>query len=94
VRSAFLDLQATSEQLQTATRARDLATRQLEQSRDRFAAGVADNIEVIQAQEALTRVNEQYIASLYGYSVAKVVLVESTGNAEEALAKYFGGSKP
>src|SRR5437773_1931993 len=53
VRGAFLDLQASSEQLQVATRARDLAAQQLVQARDRFTAGVTNNVEVVQAQEAV-----------------------------------------
>ncbi len=63
VRSAFLDLQATDELLQAANRSRDLSSLQLTQARDRFAAGVANNIEVIQAQEAVTLASEQYIAA-------------------------------
>ncbi len=47
VRTAFLDLKATEEALQTATRGRELADQQLTQSRDRFAAGVTSNIEVV-----------------------------------------------
>lgn len=94
VRSAFLDLKATGEQLQTATRGRDLANQALMQSRDRFAAGVADNIEVIQAQEAVTLANEQYIAALYGYNVSKAVLARSLGSAESAVERYLGGSNP
>ena len=42
VRSAFLDLQATEAELTAATRGRELANQQLTQSRDRFAAGVAE----------------------------------------------------
>jgi outer membrane protein TolC len=91
VRTAFLDLQATGEELQTTTRARELATQQLEQSRDRFAAGVTSNIEVVQAQEAVTEANEQYIAALYGFSVAKALLARSVGTAESAVEKYLGG---
>ena len=94
VRSAFLDLKATGEQLQTATRGRDLANQALMQSRDRFAAGVADNIEVIQAQEAVTLANEQYIAALYGYNVSKALLARSLGTAESAVERFLGGSKP
>jgi outer membrane protein TolC len=94
VRSAFLDLQATGEELQTATRARDLAGQALTQSRDRFAAGVANNIEVIQAQEAVTQANEQYIAALYGYNVSKALLARSLGTAESAVERYLGGGKP
>jgi len=92
VRSAFLDLQAIGEELQVATRARELAGQQLTQSRDRFAAGVANNIEVIQAQEAVALASEQYIAAFYGFQVAKGVLAESLGGAEEAVTKYLGGS--
>jgi outer membrane protein TolC len=93
VRTAFLDLQATGEQLQVATRARDLAAQQLTQSRDRFAAGVASNIEVIQAQEAVTLASEQYIGALYAFNVSKAVLARSLGTAEEAVQRYLGGSQ-
>jgi outer membrane protein TolC len=94
VRSAFLDLQATREELQTATRSRELANQQLTQSRDRFAAGVANNIEVVQAQEAVTLANEQYIAALYGYNVSKALLARSLGTAESAVERFLGGSRP
>jgi outer membrane protein TolC len=94
VRSALLDLKATSEELQAANEARQLANQQLEQSRDRFAAGVANNLEVIQAQEAVTLASEQYISSLYGFNVSKALLLESLGTAEEAVQKYLGGSTP
>ena len=93
VRSAFLDLQATSEELQATTRGRELAAQQLAQSRDRFAAGVANNIEVVQAQEAVTVANEQYIAALYGYNVSKALLARSLGSAEDAVERYLGGVK-
>ena len=94
VRSAFLDLQATGEELQTATRSRELANLQLTQSRDRFAAGVANNIEVVQAQEAVTLANEQYIAALYGYNVSKALLARSLGTAESAVERLLGGARP
>ena len=84
---AFLDLQANGEQLQVATRAKDLAASQLTQARDRFAAGVADNIEVVQAQEAVALASEQYIAGLYSYNVAKAALARALGVAEEAVAQ-------
>ena len=84
----------TQPPLQTATRARELANQQLQQSRDRFAAGVASNIEVIQAQEAVTLANEQYIAALYGFNVSKALLARSLGTAEEAVQRYLGGSNP
>jgi outer membrane protein TolC len=93
VRTAYLDLQATTEQLQVATKARDLAAQQLVQSRDRFAAGVASNIEVIQAQEAVAVANEQYISALYGYDLAKGALIRGLGTAEQTLRQFLGGNR-
>lgn len=90
VRSAFLDVRASDEQLQVATRARELAADQLAQARDRFSAGLADNIEVVQAQEAVTLAAEQYINSLYGNSIAKALLARGLGVAEEAARLVFG----
>jgi outer membrane protein TolC len=94
VRTAFLDLEATRQQLEAATRGRDLATQALQQSRDRFAAGVANNVEVIQAQEAVARATEEAISAQYGLSVAQAMLAQSIGNAEEALLKAVKGSNP
>jgi outer membrane protein TolC len=91
VKSAFLDLQATREQLDVATRARDLASQQLAQARDRFAAGVASNLEIVQAQQAVAESSEQYISALYGYNVAKALLARGLGVAEQATREYLGG---
>ena len=93
MRTAFLDLQATSEQLQVGDAARELAAQQLTQARDRFAAGVASNIEVVQAQEAVAVANEQYISALYGYDLAKGALVRGVGTAEDALRQFLGGAR-
>jgi len=93
IRAAFLDLQTTSDQLSAASRTRELADQQLTQARDRFAAGVADNIQVVQAQEAVAMAAEQYIAAFYGNSVAKALLARGLGVAEEAARQYLGGNR-
>jgi len=92
VRTSFLDLEAQKQQVETATRGRQLADQQLQQSRDRFAAGVASNIEVLQAQEAVAVATEQAISAQYGLAVAKALLAESTGSAEETLMRIVKGS--
>jgi outer membrane protein TolC len=92
-RAAFLDLRAAEEQLQTATRARQLADLQLTQARDRFAAGVANNLEVVQAQEAVAAATEGSIAALYDLNIAKALVLGSPGSLEDAIEKYLGGSK-
>lgn len=94
VRSALLDLEASKQQVEAAARGRQLADQQLQQSRDRFAAGVASNIEVIQAQEAVAVATEQDISAQYGLAVARALFAESTGSAEEALLRAVKGSNP
>ncbi|MEQ1869267.1 MAG: TolC family protein [Vicinamibacterales bacterium] len=91
IKNAFLDLTATGEQLEVATRSRTLAAQQLTQARDRFAAGVAASLEIVQAQEAVAESSEQYISALYGYNVAKALLARGLGVAEQAVRQYLGG---
>jgi outer membrane protein TolC len=93
VRAAFLDVDATAQQLAVAGKARDLAAQQLTQARDRFAAGVASNIEVVQAQDAVAVASEQFIAAQYGYALAKGAIVRGVGSSEEALRLLLGGSR-
>src|SRR5205823_8505791 len=89
VRTAMLDLTAAAEQVEVARSSVDLADQTLVQARDRFAAGVADNLEVIQAQEAVAAANENYISSLYAHNLAKVELARAIGYAEEGVKRYF-----
>jgi outer membrane protein TolC len=93
IRAAFLDLEATGQQLRVATTGRDLADQQLTQARDRFAAGVASNLEVIQAQEAVALATEQLISAQYGYDLARGALIRGTGSSEEVLRQIIGGSR-
>jgi len=89
IRSALLDLNAASDQVRVAKSSLDLANQTLEQARDRFTAGVADNLEVVQAQETVAAANENYIASLYAHNVAKVSLARAIGFAEQGVRLYL-----
>ena len=91
VRDSFLDLQATAQEVSVEKNAVQLAAETLQQSRDRFASGVTDNIEVVQAQQSLADANDAYIASLYLYNVAKISLARATGVAESRYALYLKG---
>jgi outer membrane protein TolC len=90
IRTAFLDLRAAGEQVKVATSSVTLANQQLEQARDRFKAGVANNIEVVQAQQAVATADENYISSLYSYNVAKASLARAVGAAEKASKEFLG----
>lgn len=93
VRSSLLDLNAAAEQVEVARSSVDLAQQALAQSQDRFSAGVADNLEVVQAQEALAGANESYIQSLYAHNLAKVELAYSIGDAEQGVKRYLKGNQ-
>ncbi|MGA2535039.1 MAG: TolC family protein [Terracidiphilus sp.] len=92
VRDVYLDLEALGREVSVERSAVDLATQTLAQSRDRFSSGVTDNVEVIQAQDALAVANDAYIASLYSYNLAKVSLARATGVAESRYAEYLKGN--
>jgi len=91
VRTALLDLTAAAEQVDVARSSVDLAEQALTQSQDRFTAGVADNLEVVQAQEAVASAHESYIESLYAHNLAKVELAHAIGDAEEGVKRYLKG---
>jgi outer membrane protein TolC len=59
----------------------------VEQARDRFKAGVANNIEVIQAQDALSRANDNQIAALYRFNQARADLARAVGQMEKVYSK-------
>jgi outer membrane protein TolC len=92
VRTALLDLNATSEQVEVARSSVDLAEQALAQSQDRFTAGVADNLEVVQAQEAVAGAHESYIQSLYAHNLSKVELAHAVGDAEEGVKRFLKGN--
>ncbi len=89
VRTAFFNLQSSSELVTVAGSNVELADRTLAQAQDRFAAGVADNLEVVQAQESVASANQSYIASLYSFNLAKISLAQAIGVAEQSALQYL-----
>lgn len=60
-----------------------LAEEELSQARDRFAAGVAGNIELINAQVSLLRARDADIEARFAAAVARVALAHAVGVARE-----------
>jgi outer membrane protein TolC len=87
VRTAFLDMRTAADQVAVAQDNLDLANQTLTQARDRFVAGVTDNIEVVQAQESVATANDTLISSLYAHNLAKVALARALGGAEQGIQK-------
>jgi outer membrane protein TolC len=91
IRNALLDLKSSSDQVEVAQSSVNLAEQALIQSRDRFSAGVTDNLELVQAQEALAAAHESLISSLYLHNLAKVSFARALGRAEEGVREYLEG---
>jgi outer membrane protein TolC len=93
VRTALLDLRAAGQQVEAAQTNVTLAGQELEQARDRFAAGVAGNLEVTQAQQSVALATESYIDALYSHNLAKASLARAVGTAEQSVMAFVGGMK-
>jgi len=89
VGKAFLDLEAATSQLQVAESNRKVAKESLELTRQRLEAGIADSVEVTQAQETAATAELDYITSLLSHNLAKLSLAKATGKPEEKLSQYL-----
>ena len=81
VRLAEDRLRTAAQRVKTADQAVKLAERELEMARDRFAAGAASNVELVEAQTALARVQDEAVAALAGYQAARINLTMALGDA-------------
>jgi outer membrane protein TolC len=91
VRSALLDLESAGDRVEVARQATDVAAAELTQARDRFSAGVASNLEVVQAQESVATASEDLIASQYAYNLARIDLARAEGVAASEVPALSGG---
>jgi len=82
VRLVFSALKTTVEQVRAADDGVNLALRELEMARDRFSAGVADNLEVINAQTSLADARDAQVMALAQYNAARLKLAAALGRAE------------
>jgi outer membrane protein TolC len=85
VRNAYLDLNAAAELVRVAQSRRELAQDQLTQSTDRFSSGVADTVEVTQAQEVVASAESEYIGDLNAHNLAKASVARAVGQAEKIM---------
>ena len=91
VRTAVLDLTTASQQVRVAESNRALAADTLQQSRDRFRSGVADTVEVVQAQEAVASAEQDFISALFAFNLAQVTLARATGRTEQGVIGLLQG---
>jgi outer membrane protein TolC len=87
VKTALINLTSARNEVQVANLGIQLSKEEVDQARDRFRAGVANNIEVIQAQDSLARAADNQIAALYRFNQARADYARSIGQMEKLYAK-------
>jgi len=87
VKNAVALLESARSEVDVANLGVKLAGEEVSQARDRFSAGVANNIEVVSAQDALSRANDNQIVALYRYNQARADLAHAIGQMESLYAK-------
>jgi outer membrane protein len=87
VKTSLLNLESARNEVQVANLGVQLANQEVGQARDRFQAGVANNIEVITAQDSLSRANDNQIAALYRFNQARADYARAIGQMERTYSK-------
>jgi outer membrane protein TolC len=82
VRAALLDIGSGAEEHEVAAQRLALAAEELSEARERFASGVAGNIELINAQSSLNQARDAEIDARYTTAAARVSLAYATGVAD------------
>ena len=85
----IIDLGVAGDQIAVAASNVDLAHETLRQARDRFAAGVADTVEVVQAEQVVVQADNDYISAVFEHNLAKVSLARALGAAERGIRQFL-----
>jgi outer membrane protein TolC len=79
VRLALDELKSAEDEVKVAKEGLELANNELTQARRRYEAGVANSLEVTDAQTRLERARDNQTGALYLYNVARLDLAQATG---------------
>lgn len=82
VRNALLTLGSSTQQVAVAQKGLDLSLKELQFARDRFAAGLATNIEVTNAQTSVARARDNLIEALFRLNASRINLARAKGEIE------------
>jgi outer membrane protein TolC len=85
VRKAHLDLEAARSQVEVARENLQVTGENLKLTRQRYEAGVTDNVEVVQSQDSVAGADLDYINSVFAHNLAKLALARAVGRAEDSL---------
>ena len=91
IHDAYLDLESAARLVEVARSNVQLATQTLSDAQQRYAAGVDNNLAVVQAQASVAQANNQYVLSLYQHNVAKLSLARAMGVIDTRYQEFLGG---
>jgi outer membrane protein len=91
VRMALDGLHSAEQQVKVAEAGLSLAQSEFTQARRRYEAGVANSLEVTDAQTRLERASDNRIAALFNHNIARIDLGQATGTIQAMLQNEPGG---
>ena len=89
IRNAFLDVQSAMNQIDVAQKNFEVNQQTLDLTRQKFEAGISDNLDVVQSQDALASARLDYINSLFAHNLAKLALARAIGNATQTWPQFL-----
>jgi len=92
LRDSLLDVQSATELVRVARSNVELARKELDQTTDRFRAGVDDNLPVVQAQATLANAETNLVATTSQHNQAKLGLARNLGIVDTQYATYLHGN--
>jgi outer membrane protein TolC len=92
LRDSILDVQSATELVRVAQSNVELARKELEQTTDRFQAGVDDNLPVVQAQATLANAETTLVNTTSQHNQAKLGLARNLGIVDTQHATYLHGN--
>lgn len=90
IREALFNLESAEQQVVVAMSGLELAEQELRFASDRFRNGVVNNIEVVKAQDSLSRALDNKLNALAQHAEAKIALAKALGNTEKIYRLFLG----
>ena len=89
IRNAYLDLDTARSQVEVAKENIQVTQENLTLTRQRYEAGVTDNVTVVQSQESVTDAQLDYINSVFAFNLAKLSLARAIKGAADKLPQFL-----
>jgi outer membrane protein len=87
LRLALQDAGSRNAQIAVAEKGRNLAQEELRLAQQRYQQGVADNREIVEAQNRLAVAEDNYVEAVYQYNLSRVELARAKGDVRGVLAE-------